>query len=124
MTESKGWYKASITGKTATTGGAILALANPEGVDLAITDLLLNVTTKSTGAANVDAGIAANATTSSDTLLDGQAVGAVATKNNHDDGGTNGQHMVVWGADEYLTITGSADTTGLVADVYVGYRRL
>lgn len=122
-----GCYKKSIAAITAATfaGGEILGLANPEGEDLLITRFILNVTTPATGAANADAGIAADATTSDDGLLDGVDVGtAAAVFDNFDDQGNNGQSVLAWGADEYLTITPSASAAGFVGDVYIEYIRL
>lgn len=122
-----GCYKKSIPAITATTfaGGEILGLANPEGEDLLITRFVLNVTTPATGAANADAGIAADATTSDDRLLDGVDVGtAAAVFDNFDDQGNKGQSVLAWDSDEYLTITPSASAAGFVGDVYIEYIRV
>lgn len=126
MAEGRGCLYGSIAGVAATTGGAILNLLNPEGVDLIITNFILRTTAVSTGAANVDAGVAA-ALTSNDELLDGLGVnGALVLESNHDQvtAGTVAEHEVEWGADEYLTITGSASTVGLVGTYYVEYIRV
>ena len=127
MSEQKGCYRAALTATAATTGGAVLSLANPEGADLIVTRFILNITTKSTGAANLDAGIAAGATTSSDNLIDGKAVGSAAGIWDSADGtdqGTNGYASATWDSDEYLTITGSATTAGLVGYAYIEYVRV
>lgn len=124
MSEGKGAYKTALTAATVTDGGAVLSLANPESVDLIVTRLVLNITTEATGAAAVDAGIAADGETSSDTLLDGLDVGSAAgVFDNFDDQGTNGQSCVTWDSDEYLTITASATLAGLVGDAYIEYIR-
>lgn len=115
-----GCYKKEIAEIEVATfaGGEILGLANPEGEDLLITEFILDVTTPATGAANADAGIAADATTSDDSLLDGVDVGtAAAVFDNIGDG------IVEWDADEYLTITPSASAAGFVGDVYIKYIR-
>lgn len=115
-------YKVAIAGVTATTGGAIAAIANPEGKALIIRNAVLDVTTKSTGAATVDVGVAADAVTSKDTLLDGLDVGTAAgTFDSAENGGTNGKSAVKWGATEYVTVTGSASTAGLVGALYLDY---
>jgi hypothetical protein len=65
-------------------------------------------------------GIGATATTSNDTLIDGLAVGTAAKTASGDIAhGTNGLGVRVWGDDEYLTVTGSADSSGLVGTVDV-----
>ena len=125
MTEQVGAYKATLTAVEGTTPGGALSLANPEGVDLIITRLILDITTEATGAATVEAGIAANGTTSSDNLIDAGNVGAAVTVlDNIDNQGTNGQSVVKWGSSQYLTITASATLAGLVGNAYIEYKRV
>lgn len=119
-----GAYKAALTAVTSTAAGGVLSLANPEGVDLIVKRLILDITTPSDGAATVDAGIAANGTTSSDNLIDGQSVAAAAVLDNVEDGGTNGQAVIKWGASQYLTITASATLAGLVGNAYIEWVRV
>ncbi len=124
MTEQVGAYKKALTPATTTAGGDALSLANPEGVDIIVTRLILDITTEATAAATVDAGIAANGTTSADTLLDGLNVGAAAIlADNHSSPGTNGLALIKWGASQYLTITPSATLAGLVGNAYIEYVR-
>src|SRR6478736_5688867 len=59
---------AAVAGVAATTGGAILAWQNPENTPIYVCMVELDVTTKSTGAAALSVGSAANATTSSANL--------------------------------------------------------
>ncbi|MDD5220645.1 MAG: hypothetical protein PHV11_08770, partial [Candidatus Bipolaricaulis sp.] len=70
MAEGKGCLKAALTAATGTTAGGVLSLANPEGAAIIVTRLILDITTDATGSGTVDAGIAATAATSSDTLID------------------------------------------------------
>ena len=124
MSEQKGALVIPLTATTATTGGAVAAKLNPEGQTLLITRCVLYTTSFSTGAANLDIGIGANATTSDDTLLDGIAVGtAVKIADNIKDKGTEGLERQIWGATQYLTATGSASTAGLAGNIYVEYIR-
>lgn len=105
------------------TAGGVAAIANPEGAAVIVTRVLIDVTTASTGACTVDAGIAANATTSADGLIDGQSVAATGVFDNISDGGTNGKARAKWGATQYLTISkASGATAGLVGNVYVFYK--
>lgn len=105
------------------TAGGILSLANPEGCDLIVTKLALNVTTIATAACTVDVGIAANGSTSADNLIDGQdvhsATGAFANL------GTNGKRAMLWKSAEFLNIsmaTGAA--AGLKGAAYIEYIRV
>lgn len=118
-----GAHKAALTAVTGTTGGGALSLANPEGEDILVTRLILDITTQSTGAATVDAGIAADGVTSSDTLIDGKSVATAGVFDNTEDGGTNGKGVVKWGAAQFLTITASATLAGLVGNAYIEYIR-
>lgn len=105
--------RGSITAVTSATQA--VALANPFGERVIVTDVVLDVTTKSTGAATVDCGVAANGTTSSDTLLDGLDVGTSAIiGNNIDNKGNNGGRGKAWASSEYITVTASATLAGLV----------
>jgi hypothetical protein len=107
------------------TAGGVLSLANPEGADLIVTRLVLDVTTKSTGACTVDAGVAANGTTSNDTLIDGLDVGTAAgTFDNIENQGTNGLALVKWTSSKYLTISkASGAAAGLVGKAYIQWVR-
>lgn len=125
MSEQKNAYKVALTAATDTTAGGVLSLANPEGAALIVTRLVLDITTNSTGAATVDAGIAADGTTSADNLIDGQSVASAAkVLDNVSDGGTNGKARQKWGASQYLTITASATTAGMVGYAYIEYLRV
>ncbi len=124
----------SFTGETSTAGGGVLRapisatnlglglLQFLDDAPVIITEVIVYVSTVSTGAATVDIGIAANASTSSDNLLDGLDVHtATGVFSNVVNGGSNGKPLVLASAGNYLTITGSADTTGLVAEIWVKY---
>ena len=125
MSEQKGSLKVALTAATTTAVGGVLKLVNPEGADVIVKRVVLDIITASTGAATVDAGIDTDGTTSSDTLLDGLDVNAAAgVFDNVDDQGTNGQSCVKWASGEYLVITASATVAGLVGNAYVEYDRV
>ncbi len=125
MSEQKGALKAALTAATTTAVGGVLKLVNPEGADVIIKRFTLDVTTASTGAATVDAGIDDGGDVSSDNLLDGLDVNAAAgVFDNFDDQGTNGQATVKWPAGEYLVVTASATVAGLVGYAYIEYDRV
>lgn len=114
--------KVSIIGVAATTGGAIMAFANPENVPIIIDRIEIDVLTKSTGAANISVGVATDGTTSSANFIDTYAIGATEkVVNNIDDKGAGGKSVQKMSLSQFVTITGSATTIGLVADVYIHY---
>lgn len=118
----EGAARVALTAVTGTTAGGALSIANPEGVPIIITRLLLNITTPSTGAATVDAGIAANGTTSADNLIDGASVATAAkVLDNISDVGTNGKARQLWSTSQFLTITASATLAGLVGEAIIEY---
>lgn len=124
MSEQKGAYKATLTAATTTAVGGVLKVQNPEGADLIIKRLILDITTKSTGAATVDAGVDDGGDVSSDNLIDGLDVNAAAgVFDNVKNGGTNGKAAVKWPTDEYVVITASATVAGLVGSAYIEYVR-
>ena len=115
MSEGKGAYRIALG--TANTGGGVASALNPEAADLIITDFVIDVTTAPTGASlTADAGIAATATGSDNTLIaaaDLSAVGMVAAGN-----------PVEWPSGEYLTVSRTAGgAAGLVGYAYVKYVR-
>ena len=117
--------KIALAAEASPANGGLFSWQNPESVAVFAT-VILDVTTQATGAATADVGRAANATTSADTLLDGIDVGAAAiVGNGFDNKGTNGKG---WqrldakdGANDYVTGTASADSSGLVGSAYVIY---
>lgn len=123
MAEQKGAYKVALAALD--TAGGVLSLANPEGVDLIVTRLILDVTTKSSAACTVDAGIAADGTTSNDTLIDGLDVGTAAIlADNIENQGSNGVAAKKWSSSQYLTISkASGAAAGLVGNAYIEYIR-
>lgn len=124
MSEQKGAYKAALAAVAG--GGGVLSLANPEGVDLIVTRLVLDITTKTAGACTVDAGIGSGATTSYDNLIDGlDANAATGVFDNVEDQGTNGKSAVRWESDGYLTISEKTGAiAGLVGSAYIEYVRV
>jgi hypothetical protein len=118
-------YSEDLTAATGTTAGGVVSLANPLGAALIIHECYLNITTAATTATNtIDVGVAANGTTSSDTLLDGKAAAAgLFSADNDTDNGTNGGVPRRWGATEYVTGTASATLAGMVGTIHIVYSR-
>jgi hypothetical protein len=125
---ANGFLKLTITGAASTDNGGLGSLLNPEGVDLLITRTYAYFRTGSTGAANLDVGIGATKGTKGTNILstfDG-IEGTVGGKAFYCQAVpvTETEEAVIWKAGEYLTVTGSAPTVGLDADLYIEYIRL
>lgn len=113
------WVKLKVSG-VGVAAGDCGSLLNPLGRRLLITRAILDITTQSTGASTVDIGVAADATTLNDTLIDGLSGATAGTFDNIENQGTNGDSCIPWGATSYITVSeASGDVTGLVGDLYV-----
>lgn len=102
----------------------VLNWQNPEAGSIAITKIVFDVTTKSTGASTTDIGTTAtNATTQSDNLIDGVDSGTAAIcADNVNNAGTNGKSIQKLATGKWVTIKeASGDATGLVGNLYVEY---
>ena len=102
--------------------GVFASMANPEGQTFIITHATLRITTQSTGASTLDIGIAADATTSNDGIIDGLSGASAGIFSNivAATAGTNGRPAIVWGASQYLNIAeASGDVAALVGTLYV-----
>lgn len=122
MAEQTGSLRIALAAGEGAAG--ILSQVNPEGVDLIITRLVIDLQTKATGACTADFGVAATAV-SNDTLLDGVDLGTAAgVFDNVENQGTNGAGAKKWPAGQYLTgskATGNA--AGLAGYAHVQYVR-
>jgi len=127
--QGKGALAIDITGVASTDNGGQGALANPEGVSIIILRSSLYIRAKSTGAANLGIGIAADAITKATDILNDLAMGGVAAGEVY-----NGHVMqngaktaitapAVWTTDKFLTLTGSATLAGLDCTLYLEYIR-
>jgi hypothetical protein len=118
-----------VTGAVLFAGGEMAAILNPEGVDVYIIRSYLLVKTPSTGGANINVGVAANATTSSTDMINALAInGAITGKlyNASTIQGTTKTEVsapAVWSADKYVTATASADSTGFDGTLFIEYIR-
>lgn len=108
------------------TKGGVIKLLNPFGFEVLITRMIVDVTTKTTGACTIDAGVDADGATGNDTLLDGLDIGtATILTDNLETPGTNGQSCVKWGSTQYLVASmASGAAAGGVGSVYVEFARL
>ena len=120
---ASGYIEIPLTGALLFAGGEVAAVANPEGVPLIITDVKIYVDTPSTGAANLNAGLAANATTSDTDMINALAVnGAITGVAYHGMTALAAKGAAqVWSTTQYLTATGSASTVGFTGRLFVRY---
>ena len=129
-TSIKGTEVAKVALNAVDTAGGLFAWVAP--ADCFLTRVLIDVTTKSTGACTVDIGYTTvSATTSVDTLLDGLDVGTAAglfDNCNDTNNGTNGVSLAT-GALRVASgkwVTGSkasGATAGIVGYAYIHYTR-
>lgn len=108
---------------TGDAAGDLAAIQNPTSTACVILEAFVNLTTAASAAATVDIGVAADATTSSDTLLDGidvnTATGVFSIGVN---GGSNGKQGQPWGATQYVTASEkTGNTAGLEGTLTVLY---
>ncbi len=115
-----------LVGVVATTGGAIAAATPKEGGPVIVTRATIVVQTISTGAATLDIGVGATKTTSADNLIDGCDVNAAAAVafDNITDISTNGTTRQYMAAGSFVTVTGSADTTGFTGVLYLEFIKI
>lgn len=127
--EGKGFLSVPVTGTTATTGGAMCSLANPEGVTVHILRAYLRVDSASTGAANITVGVAANGTTEATDIINALAInGSIAGKIYNGNAiqvttKTEVTAPAAWTADKFVTCTGSASSAGFAGTLYIEYVR-
>ena len=115
-----------MTGTTSAAGG-LLSVANPFGVVAIITGFIIIVDTAAGGAGTANFGVAANGTTSSDTILDGVDINATGPYNHIDDAGTNGildTADLVWETSEFITGSVATGIDGSFVGHYVIFAKL
>ena len=113
----------AVVGTTHAAGDHNFAWANPEGEDIIVEKLVIDITTAATGSCTLDAGVAADGTTTSDNLMDAVDVGAAAilTTNDIAGAGVNGKGSQPMTSSQWITGDFSASAAGLVGSFYVKY---
>ena len=107
------WLKGALSATR--TAGGMFAVENTYGSDLIVTRVIISVTSASSAASSASVGIAANATTASDTLLDDFDSGGQGVYDNMDNKGTNGKAKAKWGTGQFVTGSESpGNITGIV----------
>ncbi len=128
-TTQKGLLSVPVTGTTSVVGGAMCSVANPEGQTVYILRSYLVVTTPSTGAANINVGVGATATTDATDMINALAInGAITGKiyNGSTIQATTKTEVTApaaWTSTTFVNATGSADSTGFAGTLYIEYIR-
>ena len=126
--QQRGMLVIDITGVASTANGGIGAVLNPEGVHLGILRTYVYFATGSTGAGNLDVGVAAAAGSKATDILStfdmiqatvgGKLFNCQAVPVNET------EDAVIWEDGEYITFTGSGSSVGLSAKLFIEYIRL
>lgn len=104
------------------------AVQNPEGVDYVITNVVVDVTTAGgTGSSVLDVDVAANATSTGDSIVDGLDINQTGTFDRHKNAGSKGGAPLKWdkkgGTNDYVTgkilVQNAASLVGTVVIEYV-----
>lgn len=115
--------KFALIAGTTTTGGDVISWINPTLENIIVENVIIDATTAASGAANIDVGVAADGTTSSNTLIDGADIGTAAiVASCHNAAGTSGGADRKMTSTQYITGTPSATAAGLVGTCTVLYR--
>ncbi|NQW24111.1 MAG: hypothetical protein HQ475_11760 [SAR202 cluster bacterium] len=104
------------------------AVQNPEGVDCVVTNVVVDITTAGGTASSVlDVDVAADPTSTGDSIIDGLDINQTGTFDRHKNAGTNGGTPLKWdkngGTNDYVTgkilVQNSANLAGTVIIEYV-----
>lgn len=103
--------------------GGVLSWQNPENVGV-LAAVLLDITTAQSGQ-TADAGVDADGTGTSDTLMDSVSLAATGALSSFANGGTNGAAFRTLdakdGTNDYITATASGTPSSLTGNAYIVY---
>ncbi len=110
---------------SADTAGGILAWRNPHPVPIIVDQLIIETTVIATASCTADFGVAANGTTSNDSLIDGLDLNAaLVTADNITDKGSNGKSRQKVAVGSYVTGSkASGAAAGLAGYAHIRYFR-
>ncbi len=114
-----------LAGVVSTSGGGLLAYIPNEGNPVIVLHTVLYVITKSTGAATLNIGIAADGVTSANNLITACDIGtnSAVVFDNITDVGASGKSRQLMTGTQQLTVTGTADSTGFVGLLFISFVR-
>ena len=111
----------TLTGTATTTGGAIGSWTPPQGGPVIITGLQVYVSANSTGAALLNAGTAASATTSSVNMINAQNLAAAANTVILGGTGTSAVTGIALTTNQAVTFSAGANSAGFSGKAYITY---
>jgi len=117
-------YGTGLVGTSSTSGGGVgkFNVAGQDNATIVITRVMVYIKTVASGAANLNVGVAADGSTSANNLLTSlDCHSAAGCFDNLGSAGASGKSCQIMTTSQYVTVTGSADTTGLVGEVWYGY---
>lgn len=126
----KGLPAIQINGANNTDNAGLAAIPNPENEPIIIIRAFLHIRNPSTGGANLNVGIAADKVSAATDIINALAVDGAIDEKTYNAfativaAKTELAAPVLWTADKFLTVTGSADTTGLDAVLFIEYIRV
>jgi len=112
---------ARVTMGSATGAGNALAWQNPTGGRIIVTSVVVDITTASGATTTIDVGVAADGTTSSDTLIDGKSTASAGVISSIDDGGTNGKAARALTATQFITGSITGTIGSFAGTAYITY---
>jgi len=111
-------FRGNLIAATTTAAGGVVSLRNTTGVNLIVTDFILNIITGSTGAANLNIGTHATGAASSDNLMQAANAQTVRVQSNRGQAGANGG-MARWLNGAFVVATATATTAGMVGTYHI-----
>jgi hypothetical protein len=118
-----GAFTLDLVGQATPTNGGLGEAATPEGQDLIVTRCILYRITPSASAANINVGFGAAGADNSDQISAVAINGVVAGTAINGLAPAAEAAVTVWGANQVLNATSSADSSGFTGRVYVEYQR-
>jgi hypothetical protein len=124
MAELIGFVKVPLVPATSTAPSGVMKFKNPEDADIIVTRVILDITTKSTGAATLNVGVHPDGSASNDSLMTAVDVGTAAgVFDSIKYAGANGKDAVLCAKGSFITATATASVAGLVGNAYIQYVR-
>jgi hypothetical protein len=111
---------------TGTGGGGAGSFTNPFGAQAIVDDVVVHVTTGDSSTRTINVGVAANATTDSDNLIDGLSVYTAGYFTSGNSAGTNGKMNQPCTSAQVVTVTpsGALNKSGSSIQVSVRFKRV
>jgi len=110
------WIKGALVASDS--AGGVFAEENTYGSDLVVTRVLIAVTTGTSGACELDIGVAADGTTKAENLIDTLDVSDAGVFDNITDGGSAGKSRQKLASGEFVTATADTGASAGIVGTY------